>query len=139
MTNDKHNENQQRSYKLRKNEILRGYNTFSEVFSHGNSFEARAIRMFVLGHKDKESAVMAGFAVSRSVRRAVDRNRAKRLLREAYRHYKHLLWNVAKENKLSLSIVFVVKSSNIEQLSLRTIEDDMKVLFKKISTQHFVV
>jgi len=139
VTNDRHNENQQRLYKLRKSEILRGYNKFSEVFSHGNSFDARTIKVFVLVQKDKAPALLVGFAVSRSVRRAVDRNRAKRLLREAYRHYKHLLLDVVKENKLSLSLVFIAKSSNIKQLSLHTIEDDMKVLFKQISTQHFVV
>ena len=48
-----------------------------------------------------------GFAVSRSVRKAVLRNRAKRLLRESYRTQKHLLAGTAPGPNRALTIVFM--------------------------------
>lgn len=40
-------------------------------------------------------------------RHAVDRNRMKRLVREAYRLNKHILWNALQEKNFRLTIAFV--------------------------------
>ena len=40
-------------------------------------------------------------------RHAVDRNRMKRLVREAYRLNKHILWNALQEKNFRLAIAFV--------------------------------
>lgn len=40
-------------------------------------------------------------------RHAVDRNRMKRLVREAYRLNKHILWNAFQEKNFRLAIAFV--------------------------------
>ena len=40
-------------------------------------------------------------------RHAVDRNRMKRLVREAYRLNKHILWNALQEKSFRLAIAFV--------------------------------
>ncbi|MDY6257524.1 MAG: ribonuclease P protein component [Bacteroidaceae bacterium] len=40
-------------------------------------------------------------------RHAVDRNRMKRLIREAYRLNKHILWNALQEKNFRLAIAFV--------------------------------
>ena len=41
------------------------------------------------------------------LRHAVDRNRMKRLVREAYRLNKHILWNALQEKNFRLAIAFV--------------------------------
>ncbi len=51
--------------------------------------------------------MVVGFSVSRGVRRAVDRNKAKRVMRESYRLHKHLLAQSAEQNRRSLDLVFM--------------------------------
>jgi len=49
------------------------------------------VRCFYLAKKGEGPVVRVGFAVSRSVRKATERNRFKRLLRESYRLQKDAL------------------------------------------------
>lgn len=76
---------------LHKNEILRGYRSFSSVLSLGQSLQVGRLRCFFLSREDTQGKLRAGFSVTRGVLNAARRNRAKRLLREAYRQNKHLL------------------------------------------------
>lgn len=72
-------------FRLRKSEILRGYRAFSRVIGEGRSSARPPVRLFVRVDPTLGSSLKVGFSVSRSVRTAVQRNRFKRLLREAFR------------------------------------------------------
>lgn len=72
-------------FRLNKSEILRGYRAFSRVIGEGRSAVRPPVRLFVRVNPTLGSTLKVGFSVSRSVRTAVQRNRFKRLLREAFR------------------------------------------------------
>ena len=50
-----------------------------------------------------------GFSVSRSVENAVERNRARRWMKEAYRKNKHLLANPFEPTPRSAEVVFMLR------------------------------
>ncbi len=69
---------------LKKQEILRGKDSFKEVFEKGEKLKGKWVVIFVVSAQQAQM----GIAVSKKYRRAVDRNRIKRLIREIYRKNK---------------------------------------------------
>lgn len=68
----------------------------------------------------------------RKFHHAVDRNRAKRLLREAYRRHKHLLYEVLPSQE-GLHLAFLWLSS--KQLTASEVEDIIAKLLHRLSEQ----
>lgn len=71
-----------RGFRLPRKRILRGRGAFEAVFDHGKVVRGQFVDVFYLWRGQE---LRVGFAVSRRVRRKVDRNRAKRRVKEAYR------------------------------------------------------
>jgi ribonuclease P protein component len=94
---------------LRKTEILRGYQTFSRIITEGRSLQKGAIRCFFAMTQAPAAGTRVGFSVSRSVRNAVERNRARRWMKEAYRKNKYLLDDASGESSEPLDVVFMVR------------------------------
>lgn len=73
-----------------KEERLRKDREFREVFDHGRSLGGSTVAFYFL--PNQVGFPRAGFIVSKKVsKRAVDRNRARRLMREVFRLNKHRL------------------------------------------------
>ena len=68
-------------FKLRKNEILRGRIGFNNVFENGKWLSGKYCSVLYV----KSDSRKIGFVVSNRIKRAVFRNRQKRLLREIFR------------------------------------------------------
>ena len=80
-------------HSLKKHEILRGSKQVSKLFSSARSFRGKFIKALFApletGCGGKRSLPKVLFVVGRKIRpHAVDRNRVKRLMKEAYRHEK---------------------------------------------------
>ncbi|GBE28479.1 ribonuclease P [bacterium BMS3Bbin03] len=67
--------------KLRKKDILRGKASYDEIFTSGRKAKGRRVTLFWVSSEKSQM----GVAVSRHYKRAVDRNRMKRYIREIYR------------------------------------------------------
>jgi ribonuclease P protein component len=124
---------------LRKSEILKGKKNFQEVFNRGKKIDGSILRCYVfqkshtVGHKPGKATV--AFVVSRTVRRAVDRNRIKRLMRESYRLNKNILpvqSPIATEHP-TLVFLFLTKRRTGPSLpQYAEVETDMKSILNKI-------
>ena len=74
-----------------KNKRLLTSKDFSEVFA-GASFKASSQHLLILANKASEPHPRLGLVIAKkNVRFAVDRNRAKRLIRESFRLKQHIL------------------------------------------------
>lgn len=93
-----------------KQEKLKSRKLIGRLFEEGKSVKKFPIRLIYLQTEQASDFPMqASFSVpKRNFKKAVDRNRIKRLLREAYRHEKQGLYNSVKTNHVFM-ITFIGK------------------------------
>jgi ribonuclease P protein component len=92
-----------RPFSLSKNEKLKSRKQIDDLFATGKSVSVFPVRVSYKFSPamEEESILQIGVTASRrNFKRAVDRNRAKRLLREAYRLQKTALVQLMNERKL---------------------------------------
>ena len=121
------------SYRLHKSERLKSRKILEQLFRRGSPVVHGPLRILYLEQGPQNTPkraiypLQAGFGTgSRQFRRAVDRNRIKRLLREAYRLQKNEILQLLlkKDNSLYLFILYTGKQ--IPEYSV--IYEQMKVI-----------
>jgi ribonuclease P protein component len=95
-------------YTLGKDQRLKSRKLIDRVFLKGKSFNLFPYRVWYLLEAAGPGRLQAGFGASRrNFKRAVDRNRIKRLTREAYRLQKGPLRQIIEGRKLTLCLFFI--------------------------------
>lgn len=107
-----------------------------------NKMEAAPESEEMIGQEDQSSVVvpiaigspsslkMGVTASSRNFKHAVDRNRIKRLLREAYRHQKHDLTAMAASKGMQVSVFFIYLDKTLPTLEM--LDDKMRYCLKRL-------
>jgi ribonuclease P protein component len=111
-------------FQFTKAEHLTRKKEFERVFNEGKVFKNNEVVLYVIPNDFLHSRL--GLVVSKKVGNAVRRNRAKRLLREAYRLNKHLL-------KTHVDIIAIPRHPFSSVLKLLDIEDEFKKLLLQIN------
>lgn len=98
-------------------ETLSGFNEFTRVITHGRRYEKKPIRAYVILSQSANPTIRVGYAVTRGIRKAVQRNRLKRLMREAFLANREGLVQ-RLESKTVLEIVFMYSNSPVKKTAL---------------------
>ena len=112
-------------------EKLKSRKLLNQVFAEGKSLHAFPLKVtYTSIDSDVASAAKIGVGVSsRHFKKAVDRNRVKRLLREAYRLQKFILLEKLPEKKL-LSVFILFVGKDISETSM--IPEKMQLILEKL-------
>ena len=122
-----------KQFTLGKNERLKHRKFIEKLFRQGKSFSVFPYRVFYLFDDNLPAPLQAGFsASSRNFKRAVDRNRIKRITKEAYRLQKNGVRDKAAEKgiKLAVFLVYVDKELPALEIVMKRVE----IILKKLTT-----
>ena len=115
-----------RQFSLGKNERLKHRKLIEQLFKKGRNFTIYPFRVFYLFPDNLSYPLQAGFGASiRNFKKAVDRNRIKRVTREAYRSKKNDLSTLLTEKKMALSIFFIYTAKELPNFHEVTEKLDM--------------
>jgi len=115
-----------------KAEHLCGEKRIARLYTQGEAFMTYPFRV-VFRIEPRKDIVPASVMVSvpkKRFKRAVKRNRLKRLLREAYRLNKHAFIDLLDKKQLQIHVAFNYVSD--EELDFVTIEKKMKIALQKL-------
>jgi len=114
---------------FKKQERLKKRKLIEQLFSEGKSITVFPIKLVYL-QIDHQSPykIQAGVSASkRNFKKAVDRNKIKRLLREVYRKNKYIIYE--SEHTKKHIFMFIYQGKN--ELDYLTLEEKMKLLIEK--------
>lgn len=118
-------------HSFKKKERLKSKKLIKELFSKGSSFFLYPFKILYLPASNGSVTNQAIIAVSsRSFKKAVDRNKIRRRIREAYRLNKSILNG---NPPLIIAFVFVGK----EILPYQNIEIKLKLILQRLNEVHF--
>jgi ribonuclease P protein component len=124
-----------KQFTLGKDERLKSRKQIENLFAEGKSFIVSPFRVYFnmqLAIDNKQPGVQFGVGVSsKNFKKAVDRNRVKRLMREAWRLQKNELKEKLKANQKQLNTFFIYTGKVVPDFA--TVKDKVAVALKKLS------
>ena len=118
-------------FSFNKSEHLCGETRINQLFAEGKAFIVYPVRVVYMFKSEDIPAVKVLVSVpKKKFKRAVARNRLKRLMRESYRLNKTSLLAFCSEKQLSLQIAFCFVGNEITDF--QTIDSKMKIALEKI-------
>jgi len=133
-----------KEFTLGKNERLKSRKLIEQLFSDGKSFFLFPFRVYYLSNKtlndqqfepDRKAGIFpiqfgAGASV-KNFKKAVDRNRIKRLTREAFRLQKKELQELLKQRKIGLNIFFIYTGKELPDFN--TVKEKVNVILNRLT------
>ena len=121
-----------KKFTLNKTERLKRRKIIEQLFSEGRAVSAFPIRVqYKLVDELLTEPLQAGFsASSRTFKRAVDRNRIKRLMREAYRLQKAPLEQALQTKQRRLALFLIYTGKELPQYTL--VKEKMEVVLQRL-------
>ena len=115
-----------------KSEHLCGDKRITRLYTQGDAFIAYPLRVvFLIEPKsDSESSSVLVSVPKKRFKRAVKRNKLKRLMREAYRKNKQLMTEILVEKELQIHIAFNYVSDEV--MDFAAVEKKMKLSLQKL-------
>jgi ribonuclease P protein component len=109
---------------------------FSELLEKGSSFFVHPFKVVWLKteHPGKSPVQLAISVPKKKFKRAVQRNRVKRLIREAYRKNKQELYSALAENELKLTVLVVYTAATEPPYS--EVESKIKLILQRLVKEH---
>jgi ribonuclease P protein component len=105
-------------YTFTKEEKLKSRKTIEQLFKEGKSFSNFPFKIIWKFNEASTAELQAGFAVSnKQFKKAVDRNRIKRLVRESYRLQKDQLQQQLKNKQKHLAVFFIYVGNELPEYS----------------------
>ncbi len=124
------------SYTLGKKQKLKSRKQIEGLFAKGIAFNQAPYRVLYLFSPTQDGPLQCGVAVSkRSFKKAVDRNRVKRLTREAWRLQKAALETAVDQAGLRMSVFLIYTGRELPAFSL-CFEKAGVIVQKLIRTTH---
>ena len=118
-------------YTFKKGERLKSRKLIEQLFLKGKRLKSFPLQMVYLQIDHKaESLYQAGFTVSKKhFKRAVDRNRIKRIIRETYRLQKHII----DDEKYTKKYIFMIIYTSNQKFSYQEVAEKTGKLLEKFS------
>ncbi len=125
---------------FKREERLKSKKVIESLFEKGKTIDAPPLKIVWLSWPELEdknetlnSPAQVSFSVpKRAFPKAIDRNRIKRQLREAYRLRKSVLYGFLKNKNLQLALMIIYSGKKLPAYSL--IEVKMDALFEKMKS-----
>lgn len=119
------------SFKFGKKEKLKSRKLIGQLFEEGKSISSFPLKLYYLPVAGQDEKFKTAVSVpKKNFRGAVQRNRIKRLLREAYRLNKHLIFNNIEGN-----FAFLILYLGREMPVYNDVEASLKKIFRKLEKE----
>jgi ribonuclease P protein component len=118
---------------FRKNERLKSKKQINKLFTEGDTFFSYPFKVYYLydGEKEDQGARVLVSVSKKKFKKAVDRNRIKRIVREAFRKNKAVLYDYLQENNKSLWLGLIYSGETI--LSYQETERKLILILQRLT------
>lgn len=121
-----------KEFTLGRNERLKSRKLIEQLFKEGKSFNAFPFRVYYLLQSPSSILQFGTGASTKNFKKSVDRNRIKRLTREAWRLQKNTLTEHLKTNNKKLSVFLIYTQKDLPDY--KTIYDKTGLILNRLIT-----